>query len=456
MLFLVTYYAYLFEYCRKGRIYSHPKKMAALLLPAAMLLLMPSYGSTQEYQFDLAEIEKKPYKLGGYAEVTPILYKVDKDAAFYRLKFYNRDEGSTLEKYDMTLQLDGSYEKGMARAFARINSNLNHTYQGWSGKTRLYEGYLSLKPSPSLIVDTGKKTLKWGKGYAWNPAAFLDRPKDPDDPALALEGFFVATLDYIRSFDGPLKTFSFTPALVPVYGDMNKDFGEPGHLNLAAKFYFLFLDTDMDFMFLSGGSKSSRYGFDFSRNITSNFEIHGELARIEDYGKRFVDRNGEVFETRSDVWSYLAGIRYLTAWETTCILEYYHNGTGFTEREISDYFSFVEKGYDTYLSTGNDALLRKASGETEGRYDRMNPMRNYLYLRVSQKEPLDILYVTPAITWIYNLDDQSFSLSPEVVYTGITNLELRLKGVFLSGDRFTEYGEKQNDYRIDLRVRYYF
>jgi hypothetical protein len=430
--------------------------MAALLVPAAIMLLVPSYGSAEEYQFDLGEIEKRPYELGGYAEVTPILFKADPDAALYKLRFYNRDEGSTLEKYDMTLQVDGSYEKGIARGFARVNSNLNHTYEGWSGKTSLYEGYLSLKPSPSLILDTGKKTLKWGKGYAWNPAAFLDRPKDPDDPALALEGFFVATMDYIRSFDGPLKTFSFTPALVPVYGDMNKDFGESGHLNLASKFYFLFLDTDIDVMFLSGGSQSSRYGFDFSRNITSNFEIHGELARIKDFRKRFVDQNGVLFETRSDVWSYLAGIRYLTAWETTFILEYYHDGTGFTEEEKREYVTFVEKGYETFLSTGDDALLRKASALTQGRYDRMNPMRNYLYLRISQKEPFDILYLTPAVTGIYNVDDQSFSLSPEVVYKGITNLELRLKGVFLSGDRFAEYGEKQNDYRIELRVRYYF
>jgi len=345
---------------------------------------------------------------------------------------------------------------GIGRAFVRANSNLNHTYEGWSGKTTLYEAVLSLGASPSLGVDMGKKTMKWGKGYAWNPVAFLDRPKDPDDPALALEGFFVATLDYIRSFEGPLKTFSFTPALVPVYGDMNEDFGETGHLNIAAKFYFLFLDTDMDFMFLSGDSKSPRYGADFSRNVTSNFEIHGELAWIKDFRKRFIDQDGRLFETRSDVWSYLAGIRYLTARETTYIFEYYHNGTGFTEGEMRDYFSFVEKGYDMYLSTGDDTLLTRAADLTEGRYGTMNPMRNYLYLRVSQKEPFDILYFTPALTWIFNLDDQSFSLSPEAVYTGITNLELRLKGTFLAGDYFTDYGEKQNDYRVELRARYYF
>jgi hypothetical protein len=83
-------------------------------------------------------------------------------------------------------------------------------------------------------------------------------------------------------------------------------------------------------------------------------------------------------------------------------------------------------------------------------------MRDYLYLRISQKEPFDILYFTPAITAILNFDDRSFSLSPELVYEGITNLELRIKGTVLVGDHFSEYGEKPNDARLELRVRYYF
>ena len=420
------------------------------------MFLFTLHCPAQDYTFDLDKIEKKPYHIGGYGEIKPILFRLDRDAALYKLRFYNRDEGSNLERLDMTLQLDGSYEKGIYRAFIRANSNLNHTYEGWSGETTLYEGYMSVKPSPSLSVDVGKKTMKWGKGYAWNPVAFIDRPRDPDDPALALEGFFLTTLDYIRSFDGPLKTFSFTPAIIPVYGDLNEDFGESHHLNAAGKFYFLFFDTDIDFMFLAGGSKPSRFGFDFSRNIFSNFEIHGEAAWIRDFRKTLIDSDGNFYETRLDAWSYLLGIRYLTTRETTYIFEYYHNGTGFTEKELSDFFLFIEKGYDTYLLTGDDKSLKKASAIAKGPYGGINPMRNYLYLRISQKEPFDILYFTPSLTWIFNIDDQSFSLSPELLYTGITNLELRLKGGILAGKSLSEYGEKQNDYRLELRARYYF
>ena len=83
-------------------------------------------------------------------------------------------------------------------------------------------------------------------------------------------------------------------------------------------------------------------------------------------------------------------------------------------------------------------------------------MQDYFYLRVTQKEPFNILYFTPAITTVMNLNDKSFTLSPEFLYTGFTNWEFRLKGTALVGQKGAEFGEKQNDYRIDLRVRYYF
>ncbi len=252
-----------------------------------------SSAAAEEYTFDVSETEKKPYHIGGYTEIRPVLSGLDRDASLYKLKFYNRDEGNTLEEYNATLQLEGSLEKGIARLFVRTNTDYKNSYLGEDFKTTVYEGFLSLKPSSSLSIDIGKKTLKWGKGYAWNPVAFVDRPKDPDEPDLNLEGFIVASADYIKSFQGPLKTVSFTPVLVPAYGDVNDDFGENGHMNFAAKLYLLLYDTDIDFIFFTGESKTTRYGMDFSRNITTNFEIHGEFAYINNYKKIFVDSDGK-------------------------------------------------------------------------------------------------------------------------------------------------------------------
>ena len=116
----------------------------------------------------------------------------------------------------------------------------------------------------------------------------------------------------------------------------------------------------------------------------------------------------------------------------------------------------MDNGYNSYVTSGDETLLNVANTMTEGNYGRPNPMRDYVYLRITQKDPLDILYLTPAITCIYNINDKSCSLSPEILYTGITNLELRLKAGFIAGPDNSEFGEKQNDYRIELRARYYF
>ncbi|MBM2837641.1 MAG: hypothetical protein HW415_266 [Deltaproteobacteria bacterium] len=431
-----------------------------ILTTALICFLSISYLASpafaEEYTFDLSEIEKKPYHIGGYAELRPVLFGLDKDASLYKLLFYNRDEGATLEEYNAALQLEGSLEKGISRLFVRTNTDYKKSYLSEDQKTIVYEAYLSLKPSSALTIDMGKKTLKWGKGYAWNPVAFIDRPKNPDDPELSLEGFIVASADYIKSLEGPLKTVSITPVIIPVYKDINETFGEVDKVNLAGKLYLLLYDTDIDLMLLTGGSKSARYGVDFSRNITTNFELHGEFAVIEDYRKRFIDSNGNIFEKEFDAESWLAGIRYLTERDTTYILEYYRNGAGFTTSEMRDYFSFIDTAYDSYLASGSDMLLKKGLNITEENYGRMNPAREYLYLRISQKEPFDILYFTPSITWVTNIADKSFTLSPELLYTGITNLDLRLKAGFIGGDRLSEYGERQSDYRVEFRMRYYF
>jgi hypothetical protein len=55
-----------------------------------------------------------------------------------------------------------------------------------------------------------------------------------------------------------------------------------------------------------------------------------------------------------------------------------------------------------------------------------------------------------------NLDDRSLSLSPELLYEGIKNLEIRLKLMALFGASGKEFGEKASDYRLELKVRYYF
>jgi len=440
-----------------SRFGSHRLTITGFLVLAIYLLPFTFRLSfAEEYKFEASEFEKKPYHIGGYIEFYPVFFGLDKNSSLYKLNFYNRSEGSTTEQYSANLQLEGSLEKGILRAYVKTFTSYTNSYQTETTKTTFFEGKVSIKPTESFAAEAGKKTLNWGKGYAWNPAAFLDRTKDPNDPELSREGFIVASLDFTKSLSGPLRTFSFTPVLMPVYSGVNDDFGELDHLNFALKFYFLLFDTDIDLMFLTGGSKTTRYGMDFSRNLASNLEIHGEFSWINNFKKTITDSSGNIFQDRYNAINYLLGLRYLTEKDTTFILEYYHNGTGYSTKEMRDYFALVDKAYETYNFNGNEMLLKKAKNLANNAYGRINPARNYLYLRISQKDPFDILYLTPAVTLITNIDDKSFSLMPEISYAGITNFEFRLRGGPIVGTRGSEYGEKQNDYRIDFRIRYYF
>jgi hypothetical protein len=415
------------------------------------------------YEIDLEAIEKeiaraveKPYSLGGFLEFEPVLFGLDRDATFYRLRFFDRNEGNLLAQYSFRLRPEGSYRIGILSLFARANILGQHTSQGWGTEARLFEGFAALKPHPSLTFDVGKKVVKWGKGYAWNPVAFVDRPKNPEDPAEALEGFYLATANVIRSFAGPLKTVAFTPVLLPVYAHVNDDFGATHGVNFAAKLYLLLFDTDIDLMVFTGASRTTRYGVDFAKNLLPNLEVHGEWALLTDVETPTITAQGEQSVRRADVMSSLIGLRYLTPQDTTFILEYYRNGTGFTQEEVTSFFAFVDASDATFVQTGDASGLRRAAALAEGAYGRPNSMRHYLYFRASQKEPFDILYFTPALTAIVNLTDHSFVLLPELLYSPRTNLELRLRGAVLVGDSGTEYGEKQNDYRVELRVRWYF
>jgi hypothetical protein len=422
-----------------------------------------SADSQDKYQVDLSEIEKevqqaagKPYSLGGFFEFQPTLLGIDRDSAFSRLNFYRDNPGSPFGQYNFRLRLEGSYTKDIFSAFFRSDTYVRNEVEGWQEDTKLFEGYASLKPSPSFSLDAGKKTMKWGKGYAWSPVAFVDQPKNPEDPEEALEGFTVLNANYIRSFAGPLQTIGLTAAAVPVYEHVNAKFGELNHTNFASKLYLLLYDTDIDFMIFTGLSRTTRYGFDFSKNLTPTLEIHGEWAFINNQKMMTINSQGMGTMHQSDAISYLLGLRYLTEKETTYILEYYRNGTGFSREQFKDFVTFIDNSYKNFLNTGNDNGLVRGSQLAEGGYGRQNPMRDYLYFRASQKEPFDILYFTPALTSIINLQDGSLVVIPELVYSPITNLELRFRTPVLMGRKGTEYGEKQNDYRVEFRLRYYF
>jgi hypothetical protein len=153
--------------------------------------------------------------------------------------------------------------------------------------------------------------------------------------------------------------------------------------------------------------------------------------------------------------SVVLGLRHLTSGNTTFIADYFRNGAGYSSEEIGTYFELIERGYDSFMA-GDDRLLTVARRAREAGYGRLNPMRDYVYGRVSQPDALGVLYLTLGGSAIVNVDDGSYTVLPEVQYRPTENLELRGLANIQRGGSATEFGEKPGDLRLELRIRYYF
>jgi hypothetical protein len=426
------------------------------LLLALAFVLDTALAGDYDFDLEIPEAEKKPYTLGGRLEARYIYHLHDKDAARYKLNAVanDKDPGVDTHEGQALAELSATYRQEMFQAGLLTHHQYNfvdQTKDEWDNV--LYEGYLSLTPTPQLTVDGGKKRVLWGKGYAWNPAGFINRPKDPDDPALSLNGRTLLGADLIKSFPTNaqgLTNLGLTALLLPVVEDWaNEDLGDTGGLNTAIKLYLLWCDTDIDLIYFDGPEQPTSLGLDFAKNLAENIEVHGEAAWRWQADRVVLSADGQVRRSEEDQFSMLLGLRYLNALDTTFITEYYHNGAGYDEGELDDFF-------DYQASVGDTDAVQRANKTTRNYYRQRNFGRDYAYLKISQKEPFGILYLTPWAAFMANLHDGSFNLQPGVTWTPITNLELNLRVGIPVGPRGAEYGEKADAFRPEVWGRYFF
>ena len=420
------------------------------------LLLTAHAAAAEEYTFDASEFDKKPFELGGYLQFKQEDYALNRSGAFYKLGNYKQPQRDSLDRSTGSMELTGKLRQGMGTFDFRTHSDLQRDQLAHDHSNVLYEGVYSIRPDPGVTVEAGKRTLRWGKGYAWNPIGFVERAKDPNDPELSREGLIMANSDFIFNREGPLQTVAFTPVLLPVSNGVNSDFGASGHLNPAAKLYLLYRDTDVDFAWQGKGSRPGRFGMDLSRNLATNFEVHGEWARIQQLAKPVTDGTGRVTTGTENATSYLLGLRYLTEKDTTYIAEYYHNGTGYSDQQAQQFYQLVNTAFAQLEQTGSSVLLPRALSLSQGSYGRPNAGKDYLYFRAQQKDALGIVYFQTAITAMMNLQDRSYQVTPELLYTGVKNLDLRLRLYVLQGSSLTDFGAKQSSRKLELYARYYF
>jgi len=355
-------------------------------------------GYAGDYDFDMKAIEVKPYTLSGYLRGDAKFQSINEDSPMAAFK--NKD---SMKSYFGEGNVKFAYFNDTVKLDSEAMLNASRVDGENSDEATLLQLFMQYKFNQNHLVEVGKKTPKWGKGYFVNPIAFFDRKKDPNEPESSREGYIMANYRYNKSVEGDLKNLSFDVLFMKNDAHINEDFSDEAANNIGLKAYFLYFDTDIDLIYFHSDSQNDKIGFDFSKNLQINFEIHGEFATTL----------GE------NSYAYLLGLKYLTAFDLTITSEYFYQ---------------------------NEQQER-----TEPFYD-----RRYMMHQISQKEPLDILYSSVYYKNIYNLNDRSMQNTLGATYSFKNNVLVDISYGYNSGKRTSEYGSKLVQDTLWAKVYWYF
>lgn len=365
-----------------------------------VLLLSISFSYGDNYSFDfteLEEIEVKSYEYSGYIK-TQQKHQILNEAS---PKFNTKNKNS-MDTYLGEAYLNFKYYKNEYTFTTDFVANYNNIDEVESDTYTLNQSFVTYKYNNHHLLSLGKKTSKWGKGYFFNPIAFIDRKKDPNNPEASREGYTQVNYNYNKVYDSEIQNLSLDVVYLKTSSNINDDLYDQDSNILAIKSYILYKDIDLDFVYFYADQLPNKVGFDFSANIETNFEIHGEYSR-----------NDEGY------YSTLLGLKYLTTNDLTITSEYYY------QNETQD--------------------------NTTPFWD-----RKYLLNKFSQKEPLDILYFSLYYKNSLNISDNSHQNNLGFIYTGVRNLDIDFSIGKYYGDKNSEFGSKLIDKFSWLQIKYSF
>ncbi len=403
----------------------------------AWIILSPCLIQAEEndlYSFEVEDFTKKTWEWKNEISATETLKFFNQDAAGFPLKFQN-DEVQAEER-KLQVVLDSRWDWDWSRLYlAGEASTFYSTIPGANQEDAfLREGYWQLSQWEPSVLEMGKRLLRWGKGYAFNPVAFLERPKSPEDPEASREGLWLVQGIWISGAFLGLDSSSVSSVFLPIRNDINEDYqAKVDHENVwGLKLYMLLGTTDIDFYWVDWEEKGqSDWGVDFASNLSSNFEIHGEYARK--------------LETDKDGFQSLLGLRYLTENEITLIAEVYHDSLGLSKSESSERYQQIA-----------ELPPLKAKPLLSQLQQKKTISQDYGYAKASIKEPFDWLYLTPSVAWLGNLSDHSQNVISQLSYAPGNNWSMLASWQHQSGDANTQYGENLVHDKLELKGDYTF
>ncbi len=143
-----------------------------MIRPLLAILLLWNVGVyADDYSFDMESIETKSFEYSGYLRSEYKYQNLNQNSPLYTL--LNRDDSSQNTFLNEALFRFTHYKDDF-----KLIGALSARYVNIDGEDEdrftIYQLYAHNSLSVNHSIDVGKKTLKWGTGYFFNPAAFLD------------------------------------------------------------------------------------------------------------------------------------------------------------------------------------------------------------------------------------------------------------------------------------------
>ncbi len=350
-------------------------------------------------------------------------FNIDVEAGFF-YNNYIKNEAYQFMALQVTPYAFDSYQKlriKLKESIDQIKLNFDARFYIKPNQSKfdyyIDSAYFSFENGP-FVLYAGKQRIKWGVGYTWNPADYLQPSKNILDPLKDLEGFYAIRMEYSNDFITPSLIISPDPESADV------EFRE--NFRFALQLYKLLGKVDLYINSIYQMNHIQTTGFAISYDVDFLvLNLEGAAVRNMQISPVYPAMNDS--ETIS--WTYLIGFTKTIESKFFIAAEYYYNGRGFTNYEFIDYVG----------------LYSIASLCMKKRYTSINLSWTW-----------DDKW-TFAIAGIYGLDDSMFLFYPRVEYIENSNFNFEIGLIENIADKNKETYYSMPVYNIlSLKLKAYF
>ncbi len=326
----------------------------------------------------------------------------------------------------------------------------------------LRELYFGHPLGDHVQITVGRKILKWGTGFAFNPTGVVEPAKDAGDPSDRLNRFQGRPIIALDAYWG-------NHSLTLVYANELKSKGRfrLGDDELAVKFYSFIKDVDVSLIGHWKEKEKIKFGFNTAFTYGDHLELHSEfIAQVGSnklYHQVLDSSDDQIFfgdfpyttkyqSSKRLFYKLLMGMQYTFDSGLNLMAEYFYNRDGLTRTNWNQWRRF------TLFHQKQIRQLPPNGASFPEFYNALNTlspdgtMRHYGFIRgylPKQKFGLELILFG-------NLVDSSGILIPTFNYYFNSHLNGWIRASYFGGREDSEFGMLFTKSSLELGLRLSF